>query len=172
MNHFLNRKKSTEPLTYEEEYEIKVNLEVEKFECEYAGCGTHKMKLKVQISLEDLQQLFDDIKKCKGIQNKIGVQSSNSFIDELPNHVHSSFEMVKICSECATCQPIQVLLSFIDGLKTIHNLSIKNREQAVKKELVNELFYQWNTSDKSKNFEKWIFSLKHETLLSKETNNG
>jgi hypothetical protein len=54
-------------LTYKQEYEVPVELVVNSYKCEYHGCGSHQMFLTTEMSLEEVQNLYDKIKKVPGL---------------------------------------------------------------------------------------------------------
>lgn len=58
-----------EKLSWEDEYNITIDLIVNEFNCEYAGCGSHQMELTVKTTLDDLQNLYEKLKRVKGINN-------------------------------------------------------------------------------------------------------
>ena len=55
-------------LTFDEKYNIEVNLIVDSFSCQYHECGSHQLKIKAILELEELQSLYNSIKKIKGIK--------------------------------------------------------------------------------------------------------
>jgi hypothetical protein len=56
-----------EKLTYDEQFNVPITLEVSNFTCEYSGCGSHEMLIEARMNLENVQKLFDRIKEIKGI---------------------------------------------------------------------------------------------------------
>jgi len=51
-----------------EEYNLILSIVVNKFECEYAWCWSHQQILECNIDLQDIQKLYNDIKKIKWIK--------------------------------------------------------------------------------------------------------
>lgn len=56
--------------TYEELYEIPLEVIANSFHTEYAGCGSHQMSLKLELSLDEAQDLYDRLVELKGIKLK------------------------------------------------------------------------------------------------------
>ncbi len=54
-------------LTYEEQYEVPIELLLESFSVEYGGCGSHQMKITAVTKLSNLQELYQRLKEIKGI---------------------------------------------------------------------------------------------------------
>jgi hypothetical protein len=50
------------------EYDIEIEMILNNFNCEYFNCGSHKMIVKAEMDLEELQELYNRIKKIEGIK--------------------------------------------------------------------------------------------------------
>lgn len=55
-------------LTFDEKYNVPVEIVLGEFSVEYAGCGTHELLLKGKTSLEALQTFYDYLTTVKGIK--------------------------------------------------------------------------------------------------------
>jgi len=54
-------------LTYEEQYDLPVEIILSEFGVEYYTCGSHQLRVTGKTELENLQNLYDNLKILKGI---------------------------------------------------------------------------------------------------------
>lgn len=57
-----------EDLTYEEQYNVPVNIILTDFTAEYYRCGSHQLAVSGETELEHLQELYDYLKTVRGIK--------------------------------------------------------------------------------------------------------
>lgn len=60
---------TNDDLTYEQEYEVPVELTLNTFSVEYAGCGSHELRVKAVTSLKNVQALFNSLREIPGIES-------------------------------------------------------------------------------------------------------
>jgi hypothetical protein len=55
-------------LTFKEKYGLKIQIDITEFRAECAGCGSHMIRLDTTTGLDELQELYKQLKTIKGIE--------------------------------------------------------------------------------------------------------
>ena len=60
--------KPDDELTYEQEYNVPIEIVLDSFNVKYAECGSHQILVTGRTELSNLQTLYEQLKKIKGIK--------------------------------------------------------------------------------------------------------